>query len=84
MDDETQPILDWNNPFLRNMPMVAIVRQKGFRNGENVVSDEIKTKRVLFRLTNPITVPAMLEDIELMPTNTALDDVLGFNDLAPF
>lgn len=84
MADENTPIKGWDNPFLRNMPMVAIVRQKGVKNGEAVVSSEIASKRQFFRVGNNITVPAVSADVEVMPSQTGLDQVMGFDNLNAF
>lgn len=83
MADENMPLKGWDNPFLRNMPMVAIVRQKGVKNGESVVSDEIRSKRVLFRVGNNVTVPEISTDVELMPGEPGVDQVAGFDSLMP-
>ncbi len=79
--DPTQPIYGWDSPFLRNLPMVAIVRQKGVRNGHVVISDETKSKRVFFRVPNNLVKPSIVGNVEIMPTNTALDKVMGFDRL---
>lgn len=84
MADENTPILGWDNPFMRNIPMVAIVRQKGFKNGESVVSSEIRSKRTFFRVGNNVTVPEISADVELMPGTTGADQVIGFENLNPF
>ena len=84
MADENMPIKGWDNPFLRNMPMVAIVRQKGVKNGESVVSDEIRSKRVFFRVGNNVTVPEISADVEIMPGEAGINQVAGFDNLTPF
>lgn len=82
--DNGMPIMGFDNPFLRNLPMVAIVRQKGIKNGEAVISSEIRSKRVFFRVGNNVTVPTTTNEVELMPGETFSDDVTGFTHLNPF
>lgn len=84
MSDPTKPTYDWSNPFLRNMPMVAIVRQRGIKNTHNVISDETQTKRVFFRIGNNMVTPLITDKIEITPSNTTLDTRLGFDKLHPF
>lgn len=84
MSDATTPLTGWDNPFLRNMPMVAIVRQTVVKNGETIVSDETKSKRVFFRVPNNRVVPAPVGDIEIMPSHDSRDKLHGFDNLKPF
>lgn len=95
MADENQvPDTSWSNPFLRNMPMVAIVRQKVVRNGEVLYSPDSQSKRVFFRVPNNREVPAAPlgpdgMPQEIMPASVtgaggSLDQLYGFNDLKPF
>lgn len=86
MDDEdlTKPIKGWGNPFLRNLPMVAIVRQRVVRNGEILRGDETQSKRVFFRVPNNRVVPAFTDEGEIMPRQSQTDRLYGFNNLVPF
>ncbi|AWY03090.1 hypothetical protein SCYZ1_51 [Pseudomonas phage SCYZ1] len=77
------PDLTWDNPFLRNIPMVAIVRMEGPNNGSLLTTPDTKSQRVFFRIGNNRTFPSLMNDVELMPTTGGLSKVLGFDDLLP-
>lgn len=77
-------IKGWNNPFLRNMPMVAIIRQKGTKNTHEIISEETQSKRVFFRVPNNTVYPSPIGEVEILPTNTPTDKALGFDKLSSF
>lgn len=83
-DDLTKPITGWGNPFLRNMPMVAIVRQMVVRNGEVLKGDETQTKRLFFRVPNNRVIPEFSGKGEIMPQGSQIDRLYGFDKLVPF
>ena len=70
-----------DNPFLRNMPIVAIVRSVTVQNDETILSDEIESKRVWFRVGNHRTYPASND--EVMPCGGVKDITFGFNKKQP-
>lgn len=95
-NDPNLPDTGWTNPFLRNIPMVAIVRQKVVRNGEVMYSDDTRSKRVFFRVPNNRAIPpqnstdANGNPGEIMPSaitgvgGGAIDSLYGFDRLLPF
>lgn len=78
-----KPDLTWDNPFLRNIPMVAIVRMEGPNNGSLLTTPDTKSQRVFFRVGNNRTYPSLMSEIELMPDNGGLSKVIGFDNLLP-
>lgn len=78
------PDLSWDNPFLRNLPMVAIVRMEGLNNGSLLSTKETRAHRVFFRVGNNRTFPSISEDVELMPQGGGFDVAVGFDNLLPY
>lgn len=79
-----KPDLTWDNPFLRNIPMVAVVRMEGVNNGSLLTTPDIRSQRVFFRVGNNRMLPRLMGDVELMPTTNGLSKVIGFDNLHPF
>lgn len=70
-----------DNPFLRNMPIVSIVRSVSVQNDEIIFSEEVESKRVWFRVGNHRTYPASND--EVMPCGGVKDITFGFNKKQP-
>lgn len=75
---------DFKNPFLRNMPMVAIVRATSNKNGELSTTPDTACRRVFFRVSNNRLVPAPAGKREIMHGGNALDALYGFDNLLEF
>ena len=75
---------DFSNPFLRNMPMVAIVRATSHKNGDATTTPDTECRRVFFRVSNNRTYPAPLGEPEIIPTGKAIDKLFGFDNLLEF
>lgn len=83
-----------DNPFLRNMPLVAMVRPRVTRNGQVLYADETKTKRIFVRVGNwrvtPIPRNKDGTTAQVMPSSVtgnqsgACDHLFGFDKLQPF
>lgn len=77
-------IYDFSNPFLRNMPMVAIVRATSRKNGEVTTTPDTQCRRIFFRVGNNRAFPAPAGQEEIMHKGVAMDTFYGFDNLREF
>ena len=75
---------DFSNPFLRNIPMVAIVRATTRRNGEVITTPDTQCRRIFFRVGNNRVFPAPAGQPEVMASGKAMDAFYGFDNLLEF
>ncbi len=75
---------DFSNPFLRNMPMVAIVRATSVKNGSVTTTPDTECKRVFFRVANNRAFPGPTGEPEIMQEGKAMDKLYGFDNLLEF
>jgi hypothetical protein len=74
-------IFDSGNPFLKNLPMVAIARVTVYRGGVPVETPDTVCKRAFFRIGNHRSYPLMSDAHEIMQTGGTLDTLFGFSNL---
>lgn len=75
---------DFSNPFLRQLPMVAIVRATSRKNGEVTTTPDTQCRRIFFRVGNNRVFPAPAGEQEIMHTGSAMDAFYGFDNLREF
>lgn len=75
---------DASNPFLKNMPMVAIARLTVYRGGVATETPDTTCKRAFFRIGNHRSYPPLSNQHEIMPSGSTLDKLFGFTSLEPY
>lgn len=72
------------NPFLRNMPMVAVAQNVKVVNGEVIKTPLTESRRVFFRVPNNRTYPPLAPTKEIMPSQRVYPDPFMFHMIYQF